>query len=55
MFFGNLKKNEKYVFSNTDPKVKWLNLTGEVNKSVTFHVQFCQDLTCQKSLKSDNF
>ena len=36
-------------------KIKWLHLTGEVDKSVTFHVKFSQDLTCQKSLKSVNF
>jgi len=40
------------------PKVKWLHLTGEVDKSVRFHVKFSQDLTYhkyQKSLKSVNF
>ena len=37
------------------PKVKWLHLTGEVDKSVTFHVKSSQNLTCQKSLKSVNF
>jgi len=36
-------------------KVKWLYLTGEVDKSVRFHVKFSQDLTYQKSLKSVNF
>jgi len=34
------------------PKVKWPYLTGEVDKSVAFHVKISQDLTCQKSLKS---
>ena len=37
------------------PKVKWLHLTGEMDKSVKFHVQFSPDLTCQKSLRSVNF
>ena len=29
------------------PKVKWLHLTGEVDKSVRFHVKFSADLTYQ--------
>jgi len=33
----------------------WLHRTGEVDKSVRFHVKFPQDLTCQKLLKSVNF
>jgi len=37
------------------PKVKWLHLTGEVDKSVRFSFQFSQDLTSQKLLKSVNF
>jgi len=37
------------------PKAKWLGLTGEVDRSVRFHVKFSQDLTFQKSLKSVNF
>ena len=36
-------------------KVKQIRLTDEVAKSVTFHVRFSQDLTCQKSLKSVSF
>jgi len=36
------------------PKVKWLHLTGEMDKSVDLHVKFSQDFTCQKSLKSVN-
>jgi len=31
------------------PKVKWLHLTGEVNKSVRFHVKFSEDLTYSKN------
>jgi len=30
------------------PKVKWLHLTGEVDKSARFYVKFSQELTCQK-------
>jgi len=30
------------------PKVKWLHLTGEKDKSVKVHVKFSQDLTYQK-------
>jgi len=37
------------------PKVKWLHLTGEVDKSVRVHVKFSPDLTYQKVLKSVNF
>jgi len=37
------------------PKINWLHLTGEVDKSVTFHVKFSQDFICQKSLKRVNF
>jgi len=37
------------------PKVKWLYLTGEVDKSVSVYVKFSQDLTYQKLLKSVNF
>ena len=33
------------------PKVKWLHLTGEVDKSVRFHVKFSQDLTYHKYQK----
>ena len=36
-------------------KVKWLHVTGEVDKSEDFYVKFSQDLTCHKSLKSVNF
>jgi len=35
--------------------VKWLHLTGEVDKSVRVHVKFSPDLTYQKVLKSVNF
>jgi len=31
------------------------HLTGEVDKSVRFHVKFSHDLTYQKLLKSINF
>jgi len=37
------------------PMVKWLHLTGEVDKSVAFHGKFSADLKCQKSLKSVDF
>jgi len=37
------------------PKVKWLHLTGEMEKSVRFHVKFSQDLAYQKLLKSVSF
>jgi len=30
------------------PDVKWLHLTGEVDKSVKFHVKFSQNLTIIK-------
>jgi len=36
-------------------KVKWLHLTGEVDKCVGFHVKFSQNLTYRKLLKSVNF
>jgi len=36
-------------------KVKWLHLTGEVDKSVRFHVNLFQDLTHQKLFKSVSF
>jgi len=48
---NNTVKNDFFGF----PKVQRLHLTGEVDKSVTFHVKFSQNLTCQKSLKSVNF
>ena len=35
--------------------VKYLHLTGEVDKPKIFYVKFYQDLPCQKSLKSVNF
>jgi len=35
--------------------VKWLHLTGELDKPVRFHVKLSQDLTYQKSSKSVNF
>ena len=47
---NNTVENDFFEF----PKVKWLHLTGEMDKSVTC-VKFTQDLTCQKSLKSVNF
>jgi len=34
------------------PNVNWLHLTGEMDKSVKFHVEFSQNLTYHKSLKS---
>jgi len=38
------------------PRVKWLYLTGVVNKSVRFfYVKFSQNIIYQKSLKSVNF
>ena len=37
------------------PKVKWLHLTGEVEKSVRSYCQFFRDLTYEKLLKSVNF
>ena len=36
-------------------KVKWIHLTGEVDKYVKFSRQIFSGLTCQKSLKSVNF
>ena len=48
---NNTDKNDFFGF----PKINWLHLTGEVDKSVTFHVKFSQDFICQKSLKSVNF
>ena len=48
---NNTVENDFFGF----PKVKWLHLTGEADKSVKFHVKFSQAITCQKSLKSDNF
>jgi len=47
----NTVENDYFGF----PKVKWLHLTGEVDKSVIFPSTFFPDLTCQKSLKSANF
>ena len=47
---NNTVENDFFGFH----KLKWLHLTGELDKSVTF-VKFSQDLTCRKSLKSDNF
>jgi len=44
---------EKMIFGF--PKVKWLHLTGEMEKSVRFHVKFSQDLAYQKLLKSVSF
>jgi len=48
---NNTAENDFFGF----PKVKWLHMTGEVDKPVRFHVKFSRDLTCQKSLKSVNF
>jgi len=48
---NNTAENDFFRF----PKVKWLHLTGDLDKSVTFHVKSSQNLTCQKSLKSVNF
>jgi len=45
---NNTAENDFFRF----PKVKWLHLTGDLDKSVTFHVKSSQNLTCQKSLKS---
>ena len=47
----NTVENDFFGF----PKIKWLHLTGEVDKSVRFRVKFSQHLTYQKSLKSVNF
>jgi len=44
-----LLKLESDIFGY--PNVKWLHLTCEMDKSVTFHVKFSQDLTCQKIIK----
>ena len=38
---NNTAENDFFGF----PKVKWLHLTGEVDKSVTFHVKCSLDLT----------
>jgi len=48
---NNSVENDFFGF----PKVKWLHLTGEVDKSVRFHVRFSQDFTHRTSLKSVNF
>ena len=48
---NNTDKNDFFGF----PKINWLHLTGEVDKSVTFQVKFSQDFICQKSLKWVNF
>jgi len=48
---NNTVENDFFGFS----KVKWLHLTGEVDKSVRFYVKFTRNLTCQKSLKSVDF
>jgi len=45
---NNTIENDFFGF----PKVKSLHLTGEVDKSVTYHIKFSQDLSYQKSLKS---
>jgi len=37
------------------PKVNWLQLTGEVGKSMRVHVKFSQDFIYEKSLKSVHF
>ena len=47
----NTVENDFFGF----PKINWLHLTGEVDKSVTFHVKFSQDFICQKALKWVNF
>jgi len=48
---NNTVENDFFGF----PKVKWLHLTGEVDKSVRFYVKFSPDLTCLKSLNLVNF
>jgi len=49
IFFWDNINNQNCVWIKNDffgfPKVKWLHLTGEVNKSVTYHVKFSHDLT----------
>ena len=37
---NNTVENDFFGF----PKVKWLHLAGEVDKSVKFHVKFSQDM-----------
>jgi len=44
---NNTVENDFFGF----PKVKWLSLTGDVDKSVRFHVKFSQNLTCQNLLQ----
>jgi len=51
---NNSEKNDFFGFS----KVKWLQLTGEMDKSVRYyhiHVKFSEVLMYQKLLKSVNF
>ena len=48
---NNTAENDFFGF----PQVKWLYLTGEVDKPVRFSVKLSQDLTHQISLKSVNF
>ena len=55
VFFWDKINNQNYVWiillkmTFGFSKVKWLHLIGDVDKSVTFHVKFSQDLTYQKS------
>jgi len=37
------------------PKIKWLRLAGEVDKSVRFYVRFSQDVMCHKIIKIGHF
>jgi len=51
MYINNNVEKRLFGF----PKVKWLHLTAEVDKSVRFHIKFSQDLIYQKLLKSISF
>ena len=46
-YMNNMLINDFFVF----PKVKWLYLTGEVVKSVRFHVKFFSGFNVPKLFK----
>ena len=58
VFFSGNVNNLKYMNKNIEndifgfPKVKWLHLTSEGDKSVSYSCRISRDLTYQKLLKS---
>jgi len=48
---NNTAENDFFEF----PKIKWLRLAGEVDKSVRFYVRFSQNVMCQKIIKIGQF